>query len=88
MFQKDTVRLVVQFRDFVGNNIVPDNVKLTIYNTDKTVIEEITEGIIDNSNGNFHFDYVAPEHDFIFEFSGVYGNKPVLARQEIKTEFI
>lgn len=88
MFTRDTVRLVVQFRDFKGNNIVPDEVKLTIFNTDKTVVEEVTEGIIDNTQGNFHFDYVAPEHDFIFEFSGIYDNRPVLARQTITTEFI
>jgi len=88
MFTRDTVRLVVQFRDFKGNNIVPDEVKLTIFNTDKTVVEEVIEGIIDNTQGNFHFDYVAPEHDFIFEFSGIYDNRPVLARQTITTEFI
>lgn len=88
MFTKDTVRLVVQFKDFNGTAINPDNVKLTIYDKQEEIIEEITDEIIDLSQGNYHYDYVAPEHDFIFEFSGVYNNKSVLARQLVQTKFI
>lgn len=88
MFTKDTVRLVVQFRDFVGKAIEPTNVKLTIYDNSEVLLEEITLDIIDIGNGSYQYDYVAPEHDFIYEFSGVYQNKPVLARQLVQTKFI
>jgi len=87
MLKKDTVRLLVFFKDFDGKVITPTDVKLTIYNTDETILEEITDGIIDNAQGNFHYDFVAPEHNFIFEYSGVYHSKPVLARQKITVNF-
>lgn len=87
MYSKDTVRLIVLFRDFNGNAITPDDVKLTIYKTDQEIVEEITDGIINNSNGNYHYDFVATDSDFIFEFSGVYFEKPVLARQLVQTKF-
>lgn len=87
MYAHDTVRLVVQFRDFEGIAINPDDVKLTIYDTEQEVIEEITTGIVVGEGDSHYYDYVAPEHDFIFEFSGVYFNKPVLARQLVQVKF-
>ena len=86
-FFKDTIRLIVQFRDFDGHSITPENVKLTIYDTKQVVIEEITIDIGQIEN-RFYFDYVIPEHDFIYEFSGVHLEKPVLARQHVHTKFI
>lgn len=88
MFVNDTVRLVAQFRDFNGNAINPDNVKLTIYNKQQEIIETITEGITDNTQGNFHYNYVATNSDFIFEFSGFFNSKPVLSRQLVQVKFI
>jgi len=86
-FQKDTIRLIVQFRDFDGKNIIPTDVTLTIYKEDKTEVETITTNITQKSD-SFSHDYLIPEHDFIYEFSGVYQEKPILARQLVKTKFI
>lgn len=86
MLKGDTARLCVTFKDFDGNIIVPEDVKLTIY--DKNKLEElvITEGIISLDSGSYFYDYTA-ESDFIFEFSGIYFSKPVLARQEVSIKF-
>lgn len=88
MYTKDTVRLVVQFRDFDGKSINPDDVKLTIYDLDEQVIEEITDGIIDNGQGNYHYDFITTDSDFIYEFSSFYFEKPVLAREKVQVKFI
>jgi len=90
MVQKfDTVRLVVQFRDFNGNAINPTDVKLTIYDLQEEIIEAITNGIVDLTQGNYQYDYTdTTGSDFVFEFSGVFNDKPVLARQEVKIKFI
>ena len=87
MIKNDTARLVVQFRDFNGNAITPDNVKLTIYDKQENIIKTITEGIIDLAQGNYFYDYEATDSDFIFEFSGFYFEKPVLARQLVQVKF-
>lgn len=87
MYTKDTVRLVVQFRDFSGNSIVPEDIKLVVYDSKQEILEKVTVGITDNGNGNYYYDYVAPDSDFIFEFSGIYNNKPVLSRQLIQVKF-
>lgn len=84
---KDTIRLVVQFRDFDGHSVTPENVKLTIYNVKQEIVETISTNIEINNNTYF-YDYVVPEHDFIYEFSGTHKGKPILARQSVNTKFI
>ena len=88
MLSKDTIRLIVQFRDFNGNMIDPNDVNLKIYDLNEQLIEEIgTEKLTDNAQGNYHYDYVTPDHDFIFEFEGQYFDKPVLSRQKVSVKF-
>lgn len=86
MFSKDTARLVVNFKDFDGNSIKPEDVTLTIYNEMEEIVETITENIVEVIDG-YYFDYVLPEHDFTFEFKGTFNEFPVLARQLVKTKF-
>lgn len=86
MYSKDTARLIVSFKDFDGNAINPENVRLTVYDDKQVLTETITEGIINLSNGTYQYDYTA-DSDFIFEFSGIYFEKPVLARQLVKVKF-
>lgn len=86
MFTKDTARLVVNFKDFDGNSIKPNDVTLTIYDEMEEVLETITENIVEVQDG-YHYDYVLPEHSFTFEFKGMYNDYPVLARQFVKTKF-
>lgn len=88
MIKNDTARLNVQFRDVNGNAITPENVVLKIYDKQENLTETITEGIVDLSQGNYFYDYTATDSDFIFEFSGFYFEKPVLARQLIQVKFI
>lgn len=86
MLKGDTARLCVQFRDFNGNAINPEEVKLMIYDTNELLTETITEGIVDLSQGNYFYDYTA-DSDFIYEFSGIYFGNPVIARQAVQVKF-
>lgn len=89
MFTSDTVRLKVKFRDFDGNVINPTEVKLVIYNKQEEVVQTITDGIVDLTQGNYQYDYTdTTGSDFIFEFSGVFNSKSVLARQAVEIKFI
>lgn len=87
MYSKDTARLSVQFRDFDGYIVIPENVKLAIYDTQGTLKETFTEGIVDSLDGSFYYDYTATDSDFIFEYLGYHFSKPVLARQLVQVKF-
>lgn len=87
MFANDTVLLQVHFKDYEGKSINPSDIRLTIYSDDETLIEEITEGIINPSTGKYEYEYTATNSDFIFEFSGFFNGKKVLARQRVKVKF-
>lgn len=86
MIANDTIRLVVEFKDFNGRTINPDNVTLKIYDKKKNLIEEITENI-KHDGIKYYYDYTATDSDFIFEFSGFYNDKIVLSRQLVKVQF-
>lgn len=88
MIANDTVRLKVIFKSLdIGYPVNPDSVQLKIYNLDNQLIETITEGIVNGSQGIFYHDYVAEDSDFIFEFSGIYNNKPITARKKTEVKF-
>ncbi|ATO38043.1 hypothetical protein GTID1_13155 [Geobacillus thermodenitrificans] len=86
----DTVRLKCHFRTFDGQSVNPADVKLTIYDSQKQLIEDF---ILDDSHkenvGIFCFDYVLPDdkQEIIFEFRGLYNEKPILSRGKVKIEF-
>ena len=86
----DTIRLKCHFRTLDGRSVIPADVKLTIYNTNKQQIEQITlDDTNKEDNGVYFYDYVLPmnQNEIIFEFSGVYNNKPILARDSVKIQF-
>lgn len=91
MFQGDSVRLQVHFKSFSGQSIDPAEIKLTIYKTDKTQVEQI---IITDTNkenaGVYFYDYTPASelNEFIFEFAGSYNNKSVLSRGKVEVKFI
>ncbi|SFA52342.1 hypothetical protein SAMN05216169_103218 [Anoxybacillus pushchinoensis] len=86
----DTVRFRCHFRTFDGQSIIPADVKLTIYDANKQQIEQIT---LDDTNkediGVYFYDYVLPDdkQEIIFEFRGLYNNKPILVRDSVKIQF-
>lgn len=86
----DTVRLKVYFKTFDSQSIDPTDIKLTIYDIDKNLIEEI---VIDDTYkldvGVYFCDYVPDSelNEFIFEFAGMVNNKPILARDSAKIQF-
>jgi hypothetical protein len=90
MLQGDTVRLKCHFKAFDGQLIDPTDVKLTIYKSDETVIEQIHLDDTNKENvGVYFYDYTpASELDeFIFEFAGSVNNKPILSREKVKIQF-
>lgn len=89
----DSVRLIVRFRTFNGNPVDPTNVKLRILDGD--TYEEIESFTVTDGSktdiGVYKVDYVVPEGDsekVIYEFSGVYNDKPILARGSFNRAFI
>ncbi|MGG3845581.1 hypothetical protein [Aeribacillus composti] len=86
----DTIRLKCHFKTFDGQSVEPTDVKLFIYDINKQLIEEF---ILDDSHkenvGIFSFDYVLPDdkQEIIFEFRGLYNNKPILVRDSVKIQF-
>lgn len=91
MYQGDTVRLKVHFKTFTGQLVDPTDIKLTIYKTDKTQIEQIAISDSDKESvGVYFYDYLPASelNEFIFEFAGSYSNKPILARGKVEVKFI
>jgi len=86
----DTVRLKCHFKTFDGQSVEPNDIKLTIYDMNKQQIEQIT---LDDTNkesiGVYFYDYVLPDdkQEIIFEFRGLYNNKPILVRDSVKIQF-
>ncbi|MFB5088634.1 hypothetical protein PGC35_15740 [Psychrobacillus sp. PGGUH221] len=88
MFKNDTIRLIVQFRTFDGNKVTPDDVKLTIYDKQENVIQEITYGLSTDGLGKYEYDYTdSTGKDFIFEYSGFFNEKRILARESVNVKF-
>ncbi|MBE2922658.1 hypothetical protein HPJ93_13030 [Anoxybacillus flavithermus] len=88
-FAGDTVRLKCHFKTFDEQLFDPADVKLTIYDSNKQQIEQITLTDTNKDNGVYFYDYVLPmnQSEIIFEFSGVYNNKPILVRDSVKIQF-
>lgn len=86
----DTVRLKCHFKTFDGQLVFPVDVKLTIYDSQKQQIEQITlDDTNKEGNGVYFYDYVLPidKDEIIFEFRGLYNNKPILIRDSVKIQF-
>ncbi|EFV79046.1 hypothetical protein HMPREF1013_00675 [Bacillus sp. 2_A_57_CT2] len=91
MIQGDTIQLRVNFKNFKGELVDPDNVKLTIYKSDKTQIEQIAITDSDKESvGIYFYDYTPASelNEIIFEFAGSYNSKPILARGKVELKFI
>ncbi|WP_010651181.1 hypothetical protein [Oceanobacillus massiliensis] len=91
IYSGDTVRLKVNFQAFDNQAVNPVNVTLTIYDTTETQIEQF---ILDDTNkedvGVYFYDYVTPndKQEVVFEFRGVYNNKPTVVRDSLQIKFI
>ncbi|MGG4039290.1 hypothetical protein [Heyndrickxia ginsengihumi] len=90
MLQGDTIRLKCHFKTFDGVLVDPSDVKLTIYKSDQTQIEQIS---LDDTNrldiGVYFYDYTPASElsEFIFEFAGSVNNKPILSRDMVEVKF-
>lgn len=89
IYKGDTVRLQCHFKTFEGQSVNPDNVTLTIYDSQENKIEQFTD--TNNSKlGVYFYDYAPASelNEFIFEFAGSVNNKPILSRGRVETKFI
>ena len=86
----NTVRLKAEFKDFSGEHVSPDNVKLRIYDGyKKQVGEDIPVSPIDV--GKYQYEYVIPGDvigPLYFEFVGTIGGLPVLGRATIDKRWV
>ena len=86
----DTVRFRCHFKTFDGQSVDPADVKLTVYDTNKQQMFQITLTDSNRENvGVYFYDYVLHDdkQEIIFEFRGLYNNKPILVRDSVKIEF-
>lgn len=87
-FTGDTIRLKVNFNDFDDTAFDPEDVVLTIYDRNETVISTYQKSsLIHSSSGVYMYDYVTPTkpNEFIYEFIGYQGEKPMTRRGTFKT---
>ena len=90
IYQGDTVRLKINFRNFSGVNVDPTEIKLTIYDMYKNQMEQF---ILDDANkenvGVYFYDYTPATElsEFIFEFSGLYNGNPTVVRDSLQIKF-
>ncbi|OLS37916.1 hypothetical protein BTR22_05240 [Alkalihalophilus pseudofirmus] len=84
----DTIRLRVHFKSYKGHPVDAEDVILTIYNKSLEVIETFKD-TNKESNGVYFYDYKLPdeEQEFIFEFRGVYDEKPIISRGTFSSKF-
>lgn len=90
MLQGDTVRLKVYFKDFNSKAIDPQNVTLSIFKSNKELLEQfnLTESN-KSEKGVYFYDYSPTDlTEFVYEFKGLHNDKPILVREKVKTTFI
>ena len=80
MYVGNTVRLKAEFKDLDGNAYDPNDVAVTIYAADMSVI--VTASPTNDAVGSYYHDYTLTASDYAFEFSGVIPGTtfPVLSR--------
>ena len=85
----NTVRLKAEFRDFDNALVIPDNVKLKIYDGTRNQIGEDIN-VEPDENGVYWYDYVVPEINgrLYFEFVGTLNNNPILGRSVIDVRWV
>lgn len=91
MYSGDTIQLRVNFKEFNGDEVDPEDVTLIIYDMQRQKIEQFK---LDDTNrqgeGVYFYNYTANSNlpEFIFEFSGVYDDYKILARDVVKVKFV
>lgn len=89
VFRDDTARLLVEFKDYQGKVIHPDEVSLTIYDELENVTSQISATQVKQDGNKYYYDYVhGMPTNYIFEFRGIYEYSPVLCRQFVKVVFV
>lgn len=86
----DTVRLKCFFRTFSGKEINPVNVMLKIYDNQQQEIDSFNLDDTNKIDGVYFYDYVIPAGtgNLIYEFAGVYNDKPIVTRGELKRVWV
>lgn len=85
----NTVRFKCTFYDFDNNKIIPDIVKIIIYNHKYEVVHEVKIDDED-SDGAFIYEYITEKkrQRLYYEWYGEINGKPSLKRGEFITDFI
>jgi len=85
----DTIRLWVSFKDFGGEAVEPDEVTLNIYNSRRELLESIA-ALTKMGVGEYHYDYPTAEKEaqYVYEFAGEIGGKPIVERAMISTSWV
>ena len=84
----DTVRLTASFKDWDGKYSDPDDVKIIIYDQNKTEI--FSDAALKLETGIYYYDYTIEldvSYPLAFAFVGVLAGKPILGRAFLPVEW-
>ncbi len=84
----DTVRLTASFKDWDGKYSDPDDVKIIIYDQNKT--EVFSDAAVKLETGIYYYDYTIEldvSYPIAFAFRGVLAGKPILGRAFLPVEW-
>lgn len=86
----NTVRLTAVFKDWGGDAVDPDMVKVVIYNREWQKIDEVPLGVANRLQvGEYFYDYVAAQIGTIYvEWYGMIGATPSLHRSALTVKSI
>lgn len=93
----DTIKLQAVFKDYSNNPFQPQDVVLTIYKPLVVGFEKLKEVKMTDDNlvgkGIYEYYYTVSEEEsdddyLVYEFAGMYNEKPTLARGKIPTRFV
>ncbi|MFC3883741.1 hypothetical protein ACFOU2_09610 [Bacillus songklensis] len=85
----NTVRLAAEFKDWDGENVDPETIKLIIYDYRYNKLDE-REIQTENrtSIGAYYYDYIFNEGEFIYEWLATINRTPSLIRKRISVKTI
>ena len=86
----DTVRLSAVFKDWAGDLVNPDNVRVKIYDARQQEVTSAYLGEQNRSSLGHYFWFYTPQIEgfFIYEFSGELDGNTVLRRRDCEVKFV
>lgn len=92
-YKGDTVRFEVEFMDYSNIPLDPSDIKFNAYDENDLLLETVPVPSGNRTDvGKYFMEFTIPQslegNSMIFEFKGMYRDKPVLSRDSLPVEFV